>query len=276
MIGDLHCHTRMSDGSMGIDDLVMYAKRLGMDFIAVTDHDTMIGVSRAEQLGKRFGIGVIGGVELSTLDNNRGRKAHLLCYLPKNPDRLEGIMKRTLESRDKTIRESMRKVMRLYPVTEEHILRIAKGSGALYSVHIMQALMDLGYTDSIYGALFQQLLSSKGSCFVPHEYPDVLETARLIRSAGGICVLAHPSVFHSLELAEEMAQAGLLDGIERNHPQNKPNDMVEIDRLVERYGLIPTGGTDFHGGYSPHPNPIGTCLTGRESLERIFRLSKSK
>ena len=101
----------------------------------------MAGVNRAEQLGKRHGIGVIGGVEFSTWDGARGRRAHLLCFLPKNPDRLEGAMKRTLESRDRTIRESMRRVMRLYPVTEEHILRYAKGSASLYYVHIMSALM---------------------------------------------------------------------------------------------------------------------------------------
>ena len=63
-------------------DLIFYAKRSGLDFVGVTDHDTMAGLSRAEQLGKRLGIGVIGGVEMSTRDYARGRRVHLLCYLP--------------------------------------------------------------------------------------------------------------------------------------------------------------------------------------------------
>ena len=149
MIGDLHCHTRVSDGSTGIDDVVLYAKRGGLDFVAITDHDTMAGVSRAEQLGRRCGIGVIAGAELSAWDFVRKRKVHLLCYLPKNPDRLEGLMKHTRENRDKAMRESMHRVMRLFPVTEEHILRYAQGSSTLHHVHIMSALMDLGYANTV-------------------------------------------------------------------------------------------------------------------------------
>ena len=276
MIGDLHCHTRFSDGSLGVDDLIFYAKRAGLDFVALTDHDTMAGVKRAEQLGKRFGIGVIGGVEMSCRDPARGRKVHLLCYLPKNPDRLEGQLKRTLESRDRALRESLRKVMRLYPVTEEHVLRFAKGSACLYYVHIMSALCDLGYTDTLYGPLFRRLLGDGGSCKVEHDYGDVWEVAKLIRSAGGVCVLAHPSVYDSIALMREMAEAGALDGVERYHPRLKPGDIPAIDEVVQKYDLIPTGGTDFHGGYAAHPDPLGTCLTMQESLERMFRLSKAR
>ncbi|MGI5967065.1 MULTISPECIES: PHP domain-containing protein [Anaerotruncus] len=276
MIGDLHCHSRFSDGSMGIDDLIFYAKRAGLDFIALTDHDTLSGNNRAEQLGKRFGIGVIPGVEISAFDRSRGRKVHLLCYQPKTPDRLEGLLKRTLENRDKCVRESMRKVMQLFPVTEEHILRNAKGSASLYYAHIMNALIDLGYTNEIYGKLFKELLGPQGSCYVRHEYPDVWEAAKLIRSAGGICVVAHPSSYRSIELAGELAREGLCDGLERFHPNNRPEDDAALDALIETYHLIPTGGTDFHGGFTSRPNPIGTCLTEKNSLERIFKLSKSR
>lgn len=277
MIGDLHCHTRFSDGSLGIDDLILYAKRAGLDFVALTDHDTMAGVSRAEQLGKRYGIGVIGGVEISARDFARDRKVHLLCYQPKVPDRLEGMLKHTLEGRDRAIRESMRRAMKLFPVTEEHVLRCAKGSAALYNVHIMLALADLGYAESLYGSLFRQLLAEKtGSCFVPHAYPDVWEAAKLVKSAGGVCVLAHPSEYDSIDLMEELAGAGVIDGVERYHPRVREKDIPAIDAVIERYGLIATGGTDFHGGNTNHPNPLGTCLTMQEPLERLFKLSKSR
>ena len=104
---------------------------------------------------------MIGGVEISARDFARDRKVHLLCYQPKVPDRLEGMLKHTLEGRDRAIRESMRRVMKLFPVTEEHVLRCAKGSAALYNVHIMLALADLGYAESLYGSLFRQLLAEK-------------------------------------------------------------------------------------------------------------------
>ncbi|EOS63897.1 MULTISPECIES: PHP domain-containing protein [unclassified Anaerotruncus] len=277
MIGDLHCHTRMSDGALGVDDLILYARRGGLDFVAVTDHDTMAGVRRAEQLGRRFGIGVIGGAEFSAWDSARGRKVHLLCLLPKRPDRLEGTFRRTLEGRDRAMRESMKKVMRFFPVTEEHILRHAQGAAAVYSVHIMAALRDLGYTESLYGDLYRELLlGPDGSCFVRQEYPDVHEIAGLIRSAGGICILAHPSSYDSIDLMQELAENGEIDGVERYHPRVKEEDIPVIDAVVGQYQLIPTGGTDFHGGNTRHPSPLGSCLTMQEPLERLFRLSKSR
>ncbi len=261
---------------MGVDELVFYARRSGLDFVALTDHDTMAGVNRGEQLGKRYGIGVIGGVELSCWDQVRGRKVHLLCYLPQNPDRLAGRMKQTLESRDHAMHESLRLVMERYPITEELVMQFAKGSACLYNVHIMRALMELGYTDSPYGDLFRQLLAPGGSCYVAHEYGEVWETAHLIQSAGGVCVLAHPSVYNSIDLMEELAKAGLLDGVERFHPKVKKQDIPAIDRVVAEYGLIPTGGTDFHGSNTNHPNPLGTCVTEQTSLERLFSCAKGK
>lgn len=77
MIGDLHCHSKLSDGSTGLDDIVFYAKRAGLDALAITDHDTMSGVPRAEILGRRYGLTVIPGVEISTFDpDTRPEGAH--------------------------------------------------------------------------------------------------------------------------------------------------------------------------------------------------------
>lgn len=78
MIGDLHCHSKLSDGSTGLDDIVFYAKRAGLDALAITDHDTMSGVPRAEILGRRYGLTVISGVEISTFDPDTGRRVHIL------------------------------------------------------------------------------------------------------------------------------------------------------------------------------------------------------
>ena len=99
MIGDLHCHSKLSDGSTGLDDIVFYAKRAGLDALAITDHDTMSGVPRAEILGRRYGLTVIPGVEISTFDPNTGRRVHILCYLPHKSDALAGLLERTLEER---------------------------------------------------------------------------------------------------------------------------------------------------------------------------------
>ena len=115
-----------------------------------------------------------------------------------------------------------------------------------------------------------------GSCYVSHAYGEVWETARLIQKAGGVCVLAHPSVYDSIGLMEELAQAGLLDGVERFFPRLREQDIPAIDRVLSEYGLIHTGGTDFHGSNTNHPHPLGTCVTAQDSLERLFHRAKIK
>ncbi|WP_040197929.1 PHP domain-containing protein [Candidatus Soleaferrea massiliensis] len=277
MIGDLHCHTRLSDGSMGIEDVVFYAKRMGLDFVAITDHDTMAGVTRATVLGQRYGIGVIPGVEISCVDTRRGhRKVHMLCYLPKKPMRLESIFQKTLNLRTQAGQRMIDKVVRLFPVTREHILRYSASSKSIYKQHIMQALMDLGYTSSIYGELYDRLFSSKnGLCYEYVEYPDVYQVINMIRSAQGIACLAHPRTYDSFELLEELAAGHLIDAVEQHHPRNLDGDDERIGEIAGQYGLITTGGSDFHGSYTSQVCPISSRITTELSIKRLFSLSES-
>lgn len=276
MIGDLHCHTRFSDGSMGIDDLIFYAKRAGLDFIAVTDHDTMDGVTRAEVLGRRYGINVIPAVEISCKDMLRDRKVHILCYLPEKPDRLQGLFGQVLDSRTKTGKRIIRAVMRYYPVTEEHIARYTLGSKSIYKAHIIQALLDLGYDCQSHGDLYNDIFSSNGGiCARECEYPDVFDAIETIRSAGGIAVLAHPPIYETMELMCELAQKQLIQGVEAFHPGIGAEERAEICELADKYGLIKTGGSDFHGFLTSRPNPLATCITIENSINAMYQLKKS-
>lgn len=99
MICDLHCHTTMSDGSLGIEDVILQAKRMNIDFLSITDHDTLSSFSRAKILGERYGVKMIQGVEMSAWDKERNRKVHIICYAPKKPDRLEGLCLKSCEIR---------------------------------------------------------------------------------------------------------------------------------------------------------------------------------
>ena len=125
MIGDLHCHSKLSDGSTSLEDIVFYAKRAGLAVLALTDHDTMSGISRTEILGKRYGITILPGVEISTYDEQTGRRVHILCYLPQKPDRLAGLLARTLEERRRPGEQMIEQVTRYFPVTPKHNLRYA-------------------------------------------------------------------------------------------------------------------------------------------------------
>lgn len=276
MIGDLHCHSTASDGSMKIGDLIQYAGKVGLDYIALTDHDTMSGVSQAIDLGRKYGVRVISGIEISTIDPKRGRKAHLLCYLPVRPELLAPMLEETIKNRDAAMQKSLQMLKAFFPVSEQQVLENAADAPCIYKAHVMQALLDMGYADAVYGEVFREMLGPNGKCYVKNHYPDVRKAAHLVQDAGGVCVLAHPSVYDSAELMQELAEEELLDGIERNHPRNREPDIILADRLCREYGLIATGGTDFHGAYTGNPNPLGTYLTSHEQLDRLFACAKSK
>jgi predicted metal-dependent phosphoesterase TrpH len=262
---------------MSIDDLIFYAKRAGLDFVSITDHDTMDGVARASILGKRHGISVIAGVEISCYDYNRSRKVHVLCYLPDKPDRLQGVFSQILESRTKAGKKAIRAVTRYYPVTEEHIARYSSGGKSIYRIHIMQALLDLGYDNVIYGALYNALFDrDHGLCFYEPEYPDVYDVLPVIHSAGGVAVLAHPLVYDSLPLLHELGQKGLIHGVETSHP-SADDEITEkiLAPIALEYGLLQTGGSDFHGYFNNKAYPIASRVTSDEQINALFKLKST-
>ena len=147
MRADLHCHTTLSDGSLGIEETIAQAKRYGIDCFALTDHDTLASLSRAEVVGNRYGVRIIPAAEFSCYDSTRNTKAHIICYNPLKPDRLEGLCLRTSELRKKRGKQMAMKVIEKYPITLDSIIRYATGSKVIYKCHIMHALMDYGYTE---------------------------------------------------------------------------------------------------------------------------------
>lgn len=275
MRGDLHCHTKLSDSSEGIEDVIALAKRIGLDFISLTDHDTMASFSRSKILAERYGINVIPGVEFSGYDEVRNRKVHILCYLPLKPDRLEGLCIRANESRKKAGNEMAKLVMKKFPITPESITKYSSSSNCIYKQHIMRALFDTGYTTGIYGPLFQELFNRQtGSCLVSYRYPDVYEVLDAIHQAGGVAVMAHPSAYQSMELLKELAEKGLLDGVEVYHPRNSDEDTAESLRIAEEHGLLATGGSDFHGMYSSSDQSyVGSRTVGKDVLDQLFKIS---
>ena len=129
---DLHCHTRYSDGSTPLEEVIALAALRGVGTLAITDHDTMAGCETALRLGREYGVRIIPGVEISAADPARGGKAHILCYAPAHPERLLPLIDETTRSRRAAMQASVEKVMRLYPISREMILRRAEGSTNIY------------------------------------------------------------------------------------------------------------------------------------------------
>lgn len=277
MKGDLHCHSKLSDGSQGIEEIIAMSKKMNLDFVAITDHDTMSSHSRSKVVGDRYGVQVIPAVEFSAYDYQRDRRVHILCYLPLKPDRLEGLCIKVCEARKKAGNEMAKRVMKLYPISPESITKYSASSKSVYKQHIMHALMDAGYSTSIYGALYDTLFHPKtGSCYVKVEYPDVREVLDLIHSAGGIAVFAHPHQYDSFELLDDLIAERRLDGVETWHARASEEDTARLVKLCDTNGLIKIGGSDFHGMYGSRPCPIGKCTTPQESIDALFHLSDER
>lgn len=272
MICDLHCHTKFSDGSLGIEEVISQAKRMGIDWLSITDHDTMSSFSRADVLGQREGVKILHGVELSAWDKKRNSKVHILCYDPKKPDRLEGLCFKSCEIRKAVAKEMIEKVMEKFPITMESILKHTTSSKSIFKQHIMRALIDYGYALEFYGELDKELFSPEtGCCYVEREYPDVNFVIDLIHTAGGVAVLAHPAQYDNIELLTELAEKGKIDGVEVGHHSADEACRSELKKIAEKYELITTGGSDFHGLYNAVPTHLGSETTSAEDLERIIK-----
>lgn len=267
---DLHCHSVCSDGSTSLEQLLAFAARQGLTHLALTDHDTLMGVERCTQLGIQYGITVIPAVECTATDYRRARSVHMLCYLPQDRTLLQSFLGQTLENRRIAKLKMVDLLARFYPITAEDVCTLSADSASIHEVHLMQALANLGYTSTVCGDLMAQLIGRKGSCFVPIRYPDVREVVQTIHTAGGLSVLAHPGQFDSLELAQELCAQGSLAGIEAYHPRNNNVVVSQCEQLAKSYGIFLTGGTDFHGMYAKTPYPLGSFLTPISSLERLL------
>lgn len=274
MIGDLHCHTTLSDGSLGIEEVIVQAKRMKLDYLAITDHDTLSSSNRAQILGERYGINVIPAVELSAWDKARGEKVHILCYAPQKPDRLEGLCLKSCSIRTECAKDMIDKVKELYPIPEDAVRPYTKGSKSIFKQHIMRALVNYGYATELYGRINDELFGKDGSCLVTREYPDVNFVLDLIHSSKGIAVMAHPYLFGggNVELIDELIEKGKLDGIEVFHySADKPEQENLLKKCTDN-GLIATGGSDFHGLYNSVATHIGSRFTDDENMRRLLSL----
>ena len=271
MNADLHCHTKLSNGSLGIEDLIILAKKRGVETIAITDIDCLAGTVRGKIIGERYSVNVIPGVEISACDPASGKNVHILCYLCDMPDRLEGLCHRNAMARKKAAHITMLKLARLYPITTEFIVKCATGSTNIYKQHIMQALMECGFTTSIYGELYEKLFTkdSPENIITQPKFPDVREVITAVHDAGGVAVLAAPCKFDAEDLIEELVPCGL-DGIEVYHPSATEEQQAQLKKLATKLKILATGGTDFKGMYNSDAISVGDYGIPEDALAKLI------
>jgi predicted metal-dependent phosphoesterase TrpH len=273
---DLHCHTTASDGTATPTELVRQASARGVGVIAVTDHDTIAGVAEARRAAEDEGVRVIAGIELST--RHGGRELHVLGYFVDTgaPTLTEAVerMRRQRRERAQRIVQRLRELG--YEMTMGDVEAQAAGD-VVARPHIARALVERGYLRSARDAFTSELLADEGRAWVPRETISTVEAVDLIRSAGGVAVLAHPGVVHhegepsppAESVVAELAGAGLA-GLEVDHPDHPPPIRDRLAELARRYRLVPTGGSDWHGFPA---RTLGSWTTSASSLRRLEELA---
>ena len=259
MRGDLHCHTKLSDGSLGIDDIIVLAQKGGVDTLAVTDHDCLAGTVRAKLIGERHGIKVIQGVEISSYDSETDSEVYILGYQADSPDRLEGLCHRNLIARKRAAQFMMIKAAQKFPITTDLVLKCAQGSTSVYPVHIMSALVESGVTTELYGDLYKELFVDGGenNILIKPKFSEPAEVIEAIHDAGGIAVLASAGKFENTGLIERLVDAGL-DGIEVWCPEHSEETTQRLAEFAKKNKILALGGSNFHGRNNKNCVTIGS------------------
>lgn len=243
---DLHSHTTASDGTFKPSESVVRAKEKGLRALGITDHDTVAGVKEALQAGEQWGIEIVPGIEVSTVD--QGQDIHVLGYYINIEDevfleRLE-MLRNTRNRRNEMIIHNLNQLgisISLEEVSQKRMM----DEGNIGRPHIAEVLIDKGIVSSMEEA-FQEYLGKTGKAFTnpPRISPE--EAILYIKQAGGVPVLAHPGLYQNDQLAERLVKAGL-EGIEVYHTDHTPEQEKFFYDMAVRLGLLMTAGSDFHG-----------------------------
>lgn len=271
MPSDLHMHTTFSDGKLTPEELIAAAKAANLKYIAITDHDTVEGIGHLYENGfyPARGIHIIPGIEFSA--HHPLREIHILGY---NIDIYQSTLADKLndvtEARWTRFSEMVQKLREQgYDINETDVLTLAGTSRAISRSHVARVLVKKGYFPTVREA-FNAVLEKGKSCYVPHYRLEAEEIIDIIKQSGGIPVLAHPKLIHDDEIVEDLCHKGI-EGLEVFYPQHDASDEERYMAMAEKYHLLVTGGSDFHGFPTRHPAELGVFTIEDRWAEQIYR-----
>jgi len=272
---DLHIHSTASDGRLNPADIVRQAAEQGLSVIAIADHDTVDGIAPAIEAAKAFSeLKVIPAIELST-DVPQG-EVHVLGYFIDYADReFQVTLERMRHSRLHRAQGMIAKLKDFgIHIDWERVQEIA-GTGSMGRPHIAQAMLEKGYITSFKEA-FDKYISRDGPAYVEREKMTPVEAVELLLQVNGLPVLAHPFTANNTEmLIVELKAAGLI-GIEAYYDGYTADEIGRLVSLADRYGLIITGGSDYHGLDATNETMIGGVDLPMESVEQLIALAEQR
>ncbi|XXJ21580.1 PHP domain-containing protein [Desulfovibrio caledoniensis] len=279
---DLHTHTTVSDGTLTPTELVKLAKESGLDAIAVTDHDTFQGIPEALEAGKKYGIEVIPGAELSLESPEGTGWIHVVAlWLPEKADKLQRAFDWVIEGRANRNHEIVEKLRKLgVNITYEAVA--ARASGTVGRPHFAQELMALGVVSSMDEA-FKVWVGDNGRAYVPKRKLTPEKALSILNDIGATSILAHPfalklSYKETEKVVRRLMDLGL-DGMEVIYSEHSEADTKAYGEMADRLGLLHSGGSDFHGANKPDIKlgvGRGNLNIPNELLEKMKQARRAK
>jgi 3',5'-nucleoside bisphosphate phosphatase len=267
---DLHTHSNNSDGAFPPAEVVRRAAERGLDGIALTDHDSTAGLAEARVAGASLGVEVLTGCEVSSRLPAVG--VHMLAYFiddahPRWSEEMSYI-------RDDRLARAVGMIEKLQelgvPVTIEQVRAIAKGE-SIGRPHVAQALVDAGVVKTTPDAFTPEWIGDGGRAYVSKKVLGPVETVKLIVEAGGVAGIAH-AIWIEREggnpeaLIEECVAAGMR-ALEIDHPDHDLDTRIRFRKVAERFGLIGTASSDYHG--NAHGGTLGENSCGEDVIAAL-------
>lgn len=266
MCVDLHAHTNASDGEHSPEELIDIARARGVTVLGIADHDTIAGIARAVAAAEQYGdIEVIPAVEFST--DWEKREIHVLAYLVDyNDPATIALTDKFREGRLGRAQKILAKLAALgVPLEFDAVAGIA-GDAAIGRPHVARALVQAGHVATVQEA-FDKYLASDKPAYVEYESASPHQAVEMIRAVGAVPVLAHPR--EVMRIIPELVPHGLV-GIECYYAEYDERTRQELVDLAKQYGLIQTGGSDFHGlNRMGHMSALGRANVPNEVVDKL-------
>jgi 3',5'-nucleoside bisphosphate phosphatase len=268
---DLHTHSDRSDGTLSPAEEMTLAAERDLAGVALTDHDTFDGLDEAAAKADELGLEFVPGIEFSA--EHDGASLHILGYWvdPADPEIDRELLRLTATRlrRGELIVEKLRDLG--FDISFDRVRELAGGQ-TIARPHIAQALAEAGIVATEKEA-FERFIADDGLAYVPKHALRPLDALRLIRGAGGACVLAHPGMWKGSqtvpdELIEQMAAGGMV-GVEVWHPDHDEEMRTKYAAVARRLDLVATAASDCHG--ERYGFRIGSERTDEETFAELRR-----